>query len=99
MRAMTTSRGTPGRPSMGSRITYGLGSESQNLPAYVALVIRKDPPGSPYWSSGLLPSIYQGTHVREDEPRIMNLDPPPVLAGEPQAKQLDLLNRINQRHL
>jgi hypothetical protein len=99
MRAMTTARGTPGRPSMGSWITYGLGSESENLPAYVALVIRKDPPGSPFWSSGVLPSIYQGTHVREEEPRIMNLDPPPFLAGEPQEKQLALLERINQRHL
>jgi hypothetical protein len=66
---------------LGSWITYGLGSESQNLPAYVALVIRNDPPGSPYWSSGVLPSIYQGTHVHEQEPRIMNLAPPPLLAG------------------
>jgi hypothetical protein len=99
MRAMTTARGANGRPSMGSWITYGLGSETQNLPAYVALVIRKDPPGSPFWNSGLLPSIYQGTHVREQEPRIMNLDPPPVLTGEPQARQLALLDRINQRHL
>jgi hypothetical protein len=99
MRAMTTARGPVGRPSMGSWITYGLGSESENLPAYVALVIRKDPPGSPFWSSGLLPSVYQGTHVREEEPRIMNLDPPAILKGEPQQQQLALLDRINQRHL
>jgi hypothetical protein len=65
----------------------------------VALVVRKNPPGSPFWGSGLLPSIYQGTHVREQEPRIMNLNPPDYLKGEAQRKQLGLLDRINARHL
>ena len=99
MKAMDTGRGPAGRPALGSWLTYGLGSESQNLPAFVALVVRRDPPGSPYWSSGLLPSVYQGTHVREEAPRIMNLDPPPHLRGEPQGLQLSLLDRLNRRHL
>ena len=99
MRAMDTGSGLGGRPAMGSWLTYGLGSENQNLPAFVALVVGKNPPGSPFWSSGLLPSVYQGTHVREQEPRIMNLDPPAYLKGAPQDLQLGLLERLNQRHL
>jgi hypothetical protein len=99
MKAMDTGRGPSGRPALGSWLTYGLGSESQDLPSYVALVVGKDPPGSPYWSSGLLPSVYQGTHVREQEPRILNLNPPPHLAGEPQDLQLGLLGKLNREHL
>jgi hypothetical protein len=99
MKAMDTGTGISGRPALGSWLTYGLGSESRDLPAFVALVVRKNPPGSPFWGSGLLPSIYQGTHVREQEPRIMNLNPPDYLKGEAQRKQLGLLDRINARHL
>jgi hypothetical protein len=99
MKAMDTGSGISGRPALGSWVTYGLGSESRDLPAFVALVIRKNPPGSPYWSSGLLPSIYQGTHVREQEPRIMNLDPPEYLRGAGQERQLAFLERVNRRHL
>lgn len=99
MKAMDTGSGISGRPALGSWVTYGLGSENQNLPAFVALVVRKNPPGSPYWSSGLLPSVYQGTHVREESPRIMNLDPPAHMRGEPQALQLDLLEKLNAEHL
>jgi hypothetical protein len=99
MKAMDTGHGRGGRPALGSWITYGLGSEARDLPAFVALVIRKNPPGSPYWNNGLLPAIYQGTHVREQEPRIMNLDPPAYLKGAPQQRQLDLLESINRRHL
>lgn len=99
MKAMDTGSGLGGRPALGSWLTYGLGSESQDLPAFVALVVGKNPPGSPYWASGLLPSVFQGTHVREQQPRIMNLDPPDYLKGPAQQSQLSLLNRLNQRHL
>lgn len=98
MQAMTFGRNNPSRPSLGSWLTYGLGSESQDLPAFVALVVDK-PPGSPYWSSGFLPSVYQGTHVRDQAPRIMNLDPPRHLAGRSQETQLALLQRLNEQHL
>ncbi len=65
MRALTTGRGREGWPSLGSWLVYGLGAETQNLPAFVALILRKNPPGSPFWDSRQLPSIYQGTIVRE----------------------------------
>lgn len=90
-----------GRPTMGSWLTYALGSESQNLPAYMVLV---DPGGHPVdgvhnWSSGWMPPLYQGTVLRPKEPRILNLDAPPQLRGEPQRQNLDLLARLNRAHL
>jgi hypothetical protein len=99
--ALNSGRVTAGRPALGSWLTYGLGCESQNLPAYVALT---DPGGLPVlgtdlWTNGYLPSIYQGTVIRPREPRILNLDPPPQLAGQPQERFLEYLKSINRRHL
>jgi hypothetical protein len=90
-----------GRPTMGSWIVYGLGSESQSLPSYMVLA---DPEGHPVdgtinWSSGFMPTLYQGTVLRPQEPRILNLDPPRQLAGLPQRQNLALLDRLNRRHL
>jgi hypothetical protein len=99
MRALTTGRGRDGWPSLGSWLTYGLGAESQNLPAFVALVLRGNPPGSPFWDSRHLPSIYQGTIIRDKEPRIANLVPPAHLRGAPQRRQLELLEQLNTIHL
>ena len=99
MRAMTTGRGRDGWPSLGSWMTYGLGAETQNLPAFVALVLRGNPPGSPYWDSRHLPSIYQGTIVRDQQPRIANLVPPPEMRGEAQRRQLQLLGELNRGYL
>lgn len=99
MRAMTTGRGREGWPSLGSWLTYGLGAESQNLPAFVAIILRSNPPGSPFWDSRHLPSIYQGTLVRDKEPRIANLSPPEHLRGQPQERQLALLKELNGDHL
>lgn len=99
MRAMTTGHGPDGWPSLGSWLVYGLGSETENLPAFVALVLRKNPPGAPYWDNKHLPSIYQGTIVRETQPRIANLEPAAHLRGKAQENQLGLLNELNQRHL
>ena len=91
---------TGGRPVLGSWLTYALGSESQDLPAFVVLT---DPGGLPVlgtdcWSNGWLPSLYQGTVVRPREPRILNLDPPPRLDGLPQERYLEFLHEINERH-
>jgi hypothetical protein len=91
----------PGRPTLGSWLTYGLGGANDSLPAYVALTARD---GLPYnnqenWTAGWLPGLYQGTMVRNAEPRILNLDPPAHLAGAGQRAQLDLLRRLNERHL
>lgn len=99
--ALNSGRVNPGRPAIGSWLTYGLGTESQDLPAYVVLT---DPGGLPVlgtdmWSQGWLPSLYQGTVVRPKEPRILNLDAPAHLAGEPQQKFLTYLSQLNQQHL
>ncbi|MFM1800878.1 MAG: hypothetical protein RJA81_230, partial [Planctomycetota bacterium] len=100
MRALNTARGTGAtRPALGSWLSYALGTESENLPAFVAMPLYANPPGSPYWSSGFLPSIYQGTIVRDRDPRILNLDPPSALKGKPQREGLDLLKRLNEIHL
>lgn len=99
MRALTTGRGLDGWPSLGSWITYGLGAETNNLPSFVALVVGGNPPGSPFWDSRHLPSIYQGTVIREKAPRIMNLTPPANLKGAAQENQLSTLDKLNQLHL
>jgi hypothetical protein len=93
--------GVTGRPTLGSWVVYGLGSASQDLPAYMVL---SDPGGHPVdgthnWSSGFMPPLYQGTVLRPKEPRILNLDPPPHLHGAPQKQNLDLLAELNRRHL
>ena len=93
--------GVTGRPTLGSWITYALGSVSQELPAYMVI---SDPAGHPVdathnWSSGFMPPLYQGTVLRPQEPRILNLDPPPHLRGRQQAQNLELLKKLNQRHL
>jgi Protein of unknown function (DUF1501) len=98
--ALQNGRIVAGRPTLGSWLAYGLGSETRELPAYVALT---HPHGMPLlhndnWTAGWLPSIYQGTLARPSEPRILNLDPPAHLAGAPQQRQLDLLRVLNREH-
>ncbi len=99
--AMNNGRVTAGRPALGSWLSYGLGSETQELPAYMVLA---HPGGLPtftgeHFTNGWLPSLYQGTLIRATEPHILNLDPPADLAGAPQRRQLDLLKAINEEHL
>jgi len=101
IRALNSGRILGGRPSLGSWLTYGLGCESQNLPAYVSLIDPGQLPvlGVENWSNGWLPALYQGTVVRPQEPRILNLDPPPHLKGEAQKRSLSFLDRLNRKHL
>lgn len=99
--ALNTGKAISNRPSLGSWMTYGLGTESQNLPAFVVLT---DPDGLPVlgvqnWSNGWLPSLYQGTVVRPREPRILNLDPPSMVKGAPQERYLSFLSNLNKQHL
>jgi hypothetical protein len=99
--ALNTGRSGSGRPALGSWMTYALGSENQNLPAFVVL---SDPTGLPVlgvenWQNGWLPSLYQGTVVRPQEPRILNLDPPPYLRGPAQERFLSYLQQLNGEHL
>jgi hypothetical protein len=98
---MNTGKPQPGRPAFGSWLTYGLGSESQNLPAYIAM---PDPGGHPVdgvrnWSNGWMPPLFQATVIRAQEPRILNLDPPPHLKGDLQRENLNFLAQLNRRHL
>ena len=99
--ALNTGRVTAGRPALGSWLTYGLGSEAQDLPAFLALIDPGQLPvlGVQNWTNGWLPSVYQGTVIRPTEPRILNLNPPPHLAGSPQERTLSFLRRMNLRHL
>ena len=101
MYALNTGRQVGGRAHLGSWLTYGLGTENQNLPAFVNLVDSRGGPllGGENWTNGWLPSLYQGTVVRAKEPRILNLDPPAHLKGTPQERQLALLRELNGEHL
>lgn len=98
--AMNGGRPQAGRPALGSWLAYALGAESDSLPAYIAMT---DPRGLPVegvlnWTNGWLPSLFQGTVIRPVEPRILNLQPPPHLAGEIQVNYLNLLESLNRRH-
>ncbi len=90
-----------GLPCVGSWVTYGLGSESQDLPAFV---VMSDPKGrglpkghAGNWSAGFLPGVFQGTHLRPSGPPIDNLAPPAELDDAAQARQLALLGELNAR--
>ena len=88
-----------GYPSMGTWITYGLGSENQNLPAFVVIY---DAHGGPFggpsnWSSGFMPAAYQGTVFRSSGVPIIDLKPPDSVAPERQRARLDLLAKLNEK--
>jgi hypothetical protein len=90
-----------GRPTWGSWVIYGLGTERQDLPAYVVL---SDPGGLPVdgvrnWSSGWLPAIYQGTQIRSQGTPVFNLATPAEIPGGARINQLQLLEKLNQAHL
>ncbi|MCA9150653.1 MAG: DUF1501 domain-containing protein [Planctomycetales bacterium] len=99
--ALMTGAAQSGRPTLGSWLLHALGSETQELPTYVALTDPRGLPllGGEHWSNGGLPSIFQGTVVRPTEPRIFNLDPPRHLQGRLQERQLAFLNEFNAQHL
>src|SRR6059058_2005021 len=92
-----TGRILMGYPSMGSWITYGLGSESDNLPAYVVMPQPEGTPegGTPCWGAGFLPAVYQGTLLRSGPNPILNLKPPAGMTPERQRATLDLLQKMN----
>ncbi len=89
-----------GYPSIGSWVTYGLGSENKNLPDYVVMLDPRGGPtaGSPNWSSGFMPAAYQGTVLRTTGRPILNLDPPQGLSREMQRREIDFINRLNEAH-
>ena len=91
----------PGRPSMGSWVTYGLGSESNNLPGFVVLQSGPRGPraGGTLWSSGFLPSTYQGVPFRGSGDPILNLTNPPGIDHQSQGNFVDVLGDLNQQRL
>ena len=85
-------------PSIGSWVTYGLGSESDNLPAYVVMPQPEGTPegGTSCWSQGFLPSVYQGTLLRPGPSPILHLRPPEGMTRDRQRAMLDLLQDMNE---
>lgn len=92
----------PGRPSFGSWLSYGLGSENQNLPAYIVLLstahaLNTDQPlFSRLWSSGFLPSSYQGVRLRGGATPVLYLDDPPGVNKTSRRQMLDAVAKLNK---
>lgn len=92
----------PIRPCLGSWVTYGLGTENQNLPGFVVLCPGKPVVGPALWGNSFLPGVFQGTHINNSK-----IDPKNVighinnknLTSESQRRMLDLLQRVNKKHL
>src|SRR5689334_10114018 len=87
-----------GRPSLGAWAAYGLGSENQDMPAFVVL---PDPAGwvkggAPAWGNGYMPATFQGTILRGGESPILNLNTPAGISGEQQQATIDLVNQLNR---
>lgn len=89
-----------GRPSLGSWLNYGLGSESENLPGYVVLTAgRGGSGGVSNWTSGFLPSTYQGVLFRDKGEPVLNLANPPGVSSELQATSLGAITNLNRQRL
>jgi hypothetical protein len=90
-----------GRPSLGAWATYGLGTENQNMPAFV---VMPDPAGwvkggAPAWGNGYLPATYQGTLLRGGESPILHLNTPKGVSAEQQRTTVDFINQLNRADL
>jgi len=90
----------PGRPSLGSWALYGLGAETQNLPAFVVMSTGSGlSGGSTLWSSGFLPTVYTGVRFRNQGPPILNVNSPAGVDARLQSDTLGLVSTLNQRRL
>ena len=87
----------PGKASLGSWVTYGLGTENQNLPGYVALFDAGPLGGAANYSNGFLPAAFQPTRLRDRGTPVLDLTPPDDLAGGQRAA-LDLAQKLNRKH-
>ena len=98
---MNTGMPLIGRPSLGSWVSYGLGSENDSLPAHVVILDKRGGPisGQPNWSSGFMPATYQGTLFRPTGSPVLDLAGPGHLDRGGQRNQLDLLGELNAVHL
>ncbi len=89
----------PGSPCLGSWATYGLGSESQNLPAFVVMTDGSTKSGPPAYGSGFLPASYQGTMFRNSGYPVLNLKTPEGVSSKAQRSTLDFINEQDKQHL
>jgi hypothetical protein len=98
---MNTGSGLFGRPSMGAWVTYGLGSECDDLPGFVVLQSGPRGPrgGSVLWGSGVLPTTYQGVPLRSQGDPIVNLSTPDAISAAQQRQVVDAVRRLNMRRL
>ncbi len=106
---MNTGHIQPGRPSMGAWLTYGLGTENENLPGFVVLCPNQPTVvGPPLWSNGFVPAVHQGTFISDKEPkREKDFDPEKLIPYiknqytdlETQRSELDLLQELNKMHM
>jgi hypothetical protein len=97
---LNTGKIFPGRPALGSWVSYGLGTENQNLPAYIVL---RDPEGyntsgTLLWQNGWLPSLYRGTEVATRGIPVRNLQPPADVPANVRRDNLSLLATLNEEH-
>ena len=98
---MNTGSSQFGRPSMGAWVTYGLGSEANNLPGFVVLQSGPRGPrgGAVNWGSGFLPTTFQGVPLRSQGEPILNLTPPHAVTDASQRRTLDAIRDLNLQHL
>lgn len=97
---LQTGFGQPGRPSLGSWLTYGLGTENRNLPAYVVLMTgAMAGAGSTLWAPGFLPSVYQGIQFRSNGDPVLFLSNPKGHSREDRRRQINLIQSLNRERL
>lgn len=98
---MMTGNLQPGRPCLGSWSVYGLGSENQNLPAFVVLLDKTGGPigGPQNWSAGFIPGVYQGTPFSNQGDPLLDISPPDLVSSEHQRRRLDFIQSMNRIHL
>ncbi|MEY3275278.1 MAG: hypothetical protein RL153_543 [Verrucomicrobiota bacterium] len=100
---MNTGSQIAGRPSMGSWITYGLGSEAQDLPGFVVLTSlgrggQNQPIAARQWAAGFLPSRFQGVHLRGKGDPVLYLGNPPGVSRDRQGRVIEAVNQLNAQH-
>jgi hypothetical protein len=98
---MNTGHQIIGRPSLGSWLTYGLGSSNQDLPGFVVLLSGKNQPdgGKSCWGSGFLPTVYQGVEFRSKGDPVLFISNPEGVNDEARRRALDAIRNLNQMHL
>ena len=96
-----TGNNRPGRPGMGTWVTYGLGSENRNLPGFVVLISSGVQPagGANCWGSGFLPSVYQGVQCRSQGDPVLAVSDPPGVDRATRRASIDAINDLNRLQL